>query len=224
MEQALDRIRSIRDQLRTRGPDVQREAGDFRCVALPADDADVLRDLLIAERPTSVVEIGLAYGSSALAIAEALIATAADQQQHLIIDAYQHSAFGGVGWDHLMTAGLEDTCQLIEEPSQHALPRLAAAGTVVDAAFVDGSHHFHNVFVDLYYLAQLVRPEGLIVLDDCDYPSVRTAAAYYELNLDWSPEPIDRTTRLRAYRLPAQRPSYDFTRFLLPSVDQQQNG
>jgi hypothetical protein len=61
---------------------------------------------------------------------------------------------------------------------------------IADAAFVDGSHHFHNVFVDLRFLWGLVRPGGLIILDDCQWPSVATAVRYFELNIGRRPEPI----------------------------------
>ena len=43
-------------------------------VTVPERDCDALRDLLIAEGAKTVVEVGLAYGSSALAIGEALVA------------------------------------------------------------------------------------------------------------------------------------------------------
>ena len=73
---------------------------------------------------------------------------------------------------------------------------------VADAAFVDGSHVFHNVFVDLFFLRELVRPGGLVILDDCHMPAVATAARYFEVNADWQAERTDHETRLRAYRLP----------------------
>jgi hypothetical protein len=44
------------------------------------------------------------------------------------------------------------------QPSSLALPQLVAEGLAADAAFVDGSHRFHEVFVDLYFLRKLVRP------------------------------------------------------------------
>jgi hypothetical protein len=83
-----------------------------------------------------------------------------------------------------------------------ALPRLIAEGYVAAAAFVDGSHVFHDVFVDLAFLRELVRPGGLIILDDCQWPSVETAVRYFEINTGWRREPIAPETRLRAYRLP----------------------
>lgn len=95
--------------------------------------------------------------------------------------------------------------------SQLVLPRLVAEDFSADAAFVDGSHVFHNVFVDLYFLRDLVRPGGLIVLDDCHWPSVATAVHYFEINTGWRREPISPSTRLQAFRLPLGRvePSFD---------------
>ena len=93
-----------------------------------------------------------------------------------------------------------------------------AEGFLADAAFVDGSHLFHNVFVDLYFLRDLVRPGGLVVLDDCQWPSVATAVRYFELNTGWQEQRFHRPTRLRAFRLPElrQEPTFEtFTPFAL---------
>jgi hypothetical protein len=106
-----------------------------------------------------VIEIGLAYGSSALAIAEALVSEGTEGAVHIVIDAHQDE-FHDAGWNALVAAGLTGVCSLLRERSQLALPRLVADGVVVDAAFVDGSHIFHNVFVDLFFLRDLVRPPG----------------------------------------------------------------
>ena len=68
------RIREARRGLAAGGPPRVRSDGDFERVSVPGADSDLLRDLLLAENPGTVIEIGLAYGSSALAIAEALVA------------------------------------------------------------------------------------------------------------------------------------------------------
>ena len=211
----LARVVEVRRTLAEAGPDQVRRTGDFAYVALPAADADVLRDLLIAEQPQVVIEVGLAYGVSALAVAEALVMTGAAEPQHLIIDAFQDH-FYDTGWNAIVGAGLGSLCTLLRERSQIALPRLSSEGFIADAAFVDGTHIFHNVFVDLAFLRNLVRPGGLIILDDGDLPSVATAVRYFELNTGWLPEPIARQTRIRAYRLPNPpvEPSFeDFKRF-----------
>ena len=208
----VGRIRAARRKLAVDGPPRVRSAGDFERVSIPSSDGDILRDLLLVEKPTTVIEIGLAYGSSALAIAEALVALGSDQARHLIIDAYQ-SGFYGSGWSALVEAGASDLCSLLEERSQIVLPRLLSEGLLADAAFVDGSHIFHNVFVDLFYLRELVRPGGLVILDDCGYPSVATAVRYFEVNTGWVAQAMPAPTRLRAFRLPNPRSEPHFESF-----------
>jgi predicted O-methyltransferase YrrM len=198
----LSAVRSARSRLAEVGPTRARSDGDFERVALPCTDGDVLRDLLVAEQVQVVVEIGLAYGSSALAIAEALLTQGRREAKHVIIDAYQH-LFDNVGWEAITSVGLEGLATLVTERSQLALPRLITQHFVADAAFVDGSHIFHNVFVDLCFLREIVRPGGLIVLDDCGWSSVATAVRYFELNTGWTPQLIGQPTRLRAFRLPS---------------------
>ena len=205
-------VRNVRRRLAEVGPEYMRAESDFERVSLPNEDCNALRDLLLAEHARVVVEIGLAYGSSALAIGEALLAQGQQDTRHVIIDAYQH-LFQNSGWDAIATAGLSGRCELLIERSQLALTRLVTEGFVADAAFVDGSHIFHNVFVDLYFLRELVRPGGLIVLDDCQWPSVATAVRYFEVNTGWRPQTIGQPTRLRAFRLPDPRVEPSFESF-----------
>jgi predicted O-methyltransferase YrrM len=209
----LETVRRARRELARLGSDHLQ--GDFARISLPDADCDALCDLFVAERPRVLVEIGLGYGSSALAIAEALLCAGQPDSQHLIIDPYQDS-FEDAGWKSIVSAGLSNLSVLLTERSQLALPRLVTGGVVADAAFVDGSHAFHNVFVDLFFLRELVRPGGLIVLDDCQWPSVATAARYFEVNAGWQQRPVGRTRRLRAFRLPdpvEERPFESFKPF-----------
>ena len=208
----VEKIRAVRRRLAADGPPRVRSDGDFERVSIPSSDGDALRDLLLAERPSTVIEIGLAYGSSALAVAEALVAVGSGQARHLIIDAYQNRFYGS-GWSAIVEAGITDLCLLFEERSQIVLPSLLSDRLLADAAFVDGSHIFHNVFVDLFYLRELVRPGGLVILDDCNYPSVATAVRYFEVNTGWQPEPIPAATRLCAFRLPNPRTEPNFESF-----------
>lgn len=194
----------VRRRLAEHGPEHVRVEGDFERVSLPLQDGDALRDLLIGEQARVVIEVGLAYGSSALAIGEALVSQRLQDAKHVIVDAYQDQ-FRNAGWNAITAAGLSNTCTLLTDRSQLVLPRLVSEGFSADAAFVDGSHTFHNVFVDLYFLRDLVRPGGLIVLDDCQWPSVATAVRYFEVNAGWQPQTLPHPTRLRAYRSPDPR-------------------
>lgn len=197
----------------TRGPEL-----DFQTVTLPECDCDLVRDLLIAEEAQTVVEIGLAYGSSALAIGEALVAVGTAHPRHIVIDPFQQQAFNNVGWNLLCSAGLDSIADLVTAPSSLALAQLVMDGVVADAAFIDGSHRFHEVFVDLYFLRKIVKPGGLIILDDDFHPPVRAAVRYYERNLGFTVLPdaftagtltnlggddaADVVRRCRAVRLP----------------------
>jgi predicted O-methyltransferase YrrM len=213
-ERRREQVRTVRRRLSRDGPPWTRreDSDDFDRVTVPERDCDALRDLLVAERAERVVEIGLAYGSSALAIAEALLSVGADDPRHVIVDPFQASGWSNVGWRLLRSAGLESIARLVLEPSSVALAELVAADFVADAAFVDGSHRYHEVFVDLYFLRKVVRPGGVVILDDYGWPSVRTAVAYYETNLGWRRMPdalaggsVDRDTghtRAQAFRLP----------------------
>jgi predicted O-methyltransferase YrrM len=208
----LHRVRAVRAELHAAGPKRSRPfEGDFERVALPAADCDALRDALIANGAHVVIEVGLAYGSSALAIGEALCSSGRTDVSHVIIDPFQATAYENVGLDALHAAGLATHTTFIAEPSSIALARLTANGFTADAAFVDGSHRFHEVFVDLYFLRKLIRPGGLIVLDDAEWPSVATALRYFDVNLGWQPVPI--AGRLTARRVPNEPSEPDFTEF-----------
>ena len=208
----LRRVRAVRAELHAHGPKRSRPfEGDFARVALPEPDCDVLRDTLIARDAHVVIEVGLAYGSSALAIAEALCSVAETPVSHVIIDPFQATSYHNVAWDLLSAAQVADQTRFMGEPSSTALARLVAEGFSADAAFVDGSHRFHEVFVDLYFLRKLVHPGGLIILDDAEWPSVATALRYFDLNLGW--RPIETSGRLTVRQLPDDPFEPDFTHF-----------
>ena len=208
----LHRVREVRAKLHATGPTWQRPFdADFERVALPAADGDMLRDLLIADGARVVIEVGLAYGSSALAIGEALCSAGGADVSHVIIDPFQASAYNSVGRDVLNAAGLATQTTFIDEASSVALARLVRDGFAADAAFVDGSHRFHEVFVDLYFLRKLVRAGGLIIVDDAAWPSVATALRYFDVNLGW--KPVRTAGRLTARRIPEEPFEPDFTDF-----------
>ena len=147
---------------------------------------EALRDLAIAEGAERTIEVGLALGMSALFLCQAVLPRGG---RHVAIDPFQTESWNGAGLRTLRDAGVEDLVEVIEEESQLALPRLVAEGREFDLAFVDGDHRFEGVFLDLYFMTRLVRPGGLVVVDDMWMPAVRTAVAYVERNLAATLEP-----------------------------------
>jgi predicted O-methyltransferase YrrM len=153
---------------------------DLRPHSVERAQGEALRDLAVAEGVERTIEVGLALGMSALFLCQALLLRGG---RHVAIDPFQRESWNGAGLRTLREAGVEDLVEVIEEESQLALPRLVAAGREFDLAFVDGDHRFEGVFLDLYYMTRLVRPGGLVVVDDMWMPAVRTAVAYVERNL-----------------------------------------
>jgi predicted O-methyltransferase YrrM len=142
-----------------------------------------LRNLVVSEGATQTLEVGFALGLSCLHMCSGLLRNGAAEPRHVAIDHTEAEYWGNVGRLLVERAGLADLVELIELPSQVALPRLQLEGRRFDLAFVDGDHRFDPAFVDLYFTTKLVRPGGLIIVDDMWMPALRVAVAYFEANL-----------------------------------------
>ena len=101
---------------------------------------------------------------------------------------HQDTRFAGCGLQFLDEAGVADLAEHHAQESHAALPRLLAGGRRFDLAIVDGNHGFVAVFVDLYYLGRLLRPGGIVFLDDYHLPGGARAASFFLTNLGWSVE------------------------------------
>lgn len=142
--------------------------------------SDFLRHF-IRSRPELVrtLEIGCAYGVSALSICDEL--QERNGAHHTIIDPAQMDAWEGIGVGLLERAGIT-FFELIAQPSEIALPRLlgelgpGAFGFV----FIDGWHTFDQVVLDLYYATRLLPVGGCVAIHDADWPAVSMAIAYFE--------------------------------------------
>jgi predicted O-methyltransferase YrrM len=142
-----------------------------------------LRTWVEREGSTRTIEIGLGFGVSTLFICDGL--TDDGPGAHTAIDPLQTEAYAGRGIAALEDAGVRDRVTVIEEPSELVLPRLRAATARFDLAFVDGNHRFEHVFMDLIHLGHLVKPGGVVFVDDVQLPAVRKAVAFTTSNLGW---------------------------------------
>jgi predicted O-methyltransferase YrrM len=212
-------------------PDSGGSAIELAPHSIERAQGEALRDLAISEGAERTIEIGLALGMSALFLCEAVLDRGG---RHVAIDPFQAESWNGAGLRTLREAGVEELVEVIEEESQLALPRLVAEGREFDFAFVDGDHRFEGVFLDLYFMTRLVKPGGLVVVDDMWMPSVRMAVAYVERNLGltlvpdalpnafrWRKRPLSRgvpsgTGDTAVLRLPAERPAPRWDEFVPP--------
>jgi len=198
---------------------IQRRAGE------------ALRDLAMAEGAVRTLEVGLALGISALFLCQAVLEGGG---RHTAIDPFQEESWNGAGLRTLRDAGVTDVVDVIEEESQLALPRMVSEGREFDLGFVDGDHRFEGVFLDLYYMTRLLRPGGVVVVDDMWMPSVRVAVSYVERNLAatldpdalpngfrWNRRAFSRgvpggSGDMAVLRLPRERPELRWDDFVAP--------
>jgi predicted O-methyltransferase YrrM len=159
-DDALTRLRLVIDRLIRDGRTVARlDNSDHEIfpVAVSAAEGQSLRDWVIREKVTRTIEIGLAYGLSALFVCEGLLKNGQQNVRHVVVDPYQ-KGFKNCGLQLLEEAGVSDLVEYHDEESQILLPRLLSQGQTFDLAFVDGSHLFDRVFLDLIYLGRLNFP------------------------------------------------------------------
>jgi predicted O-methyltransferase YrrM len=125
----------------------------------------------------------MAIGISTLAIADALSRNGSARL--VVIDPNQSKEWSGAGMHLLRRAGLAHVVELIEEPSQLALPRLAAREERFDFAFIDGWHTFDHALIDFFFCDLMLSPGGMVMLDDVDYPAIDGVVRFILSNRDY---------------------------------------
>ncbi len=183
-------IRFVIDRLTAQGSIIARSDGstrDVRSVSVTAGEGEALTRWVLRENATRTIEIGLAYGFSALHICRALVESGVPEVRHVVLDPFQ-AHFAGCGLQVLEEAGVRSMVEFHPEMSQIALPGFLEEQRSFDFAFVDGNHRFDSVFVDLFYLGRLVRKGGVIFLDDYQLPGIRRAVSFFVTNLNWRVE------------------------------------
>jgi len=146
---------------------------------------------LITDRDlTNSIEIGLAYGMSALFIAGAHKTRGIGT--HVAVDPGQDS-YHNIGKLNLQRAGLDDITEVVEAPSYAALPAMLADGRRFDFAFIDGMHLFDFTLVDFFYIDLMLDVGGIVVFDDIGMKACRSAAMYAMRNRSYERVPIATT-------------------------------
>src|SRR5262249_9170123 len=107
---------------------------------------------------------------------------------HVVIDPFEKIHYHGIGLRLVDRIRFEGKFKWLQEFSVHALSDLIRQHEKFDFIFIDGNHRFDDVIVDFYLCDTLMRPGGLIILDDMWMPSIQSAASFVIKNRSYKIE------------------------------------
>lgn len=141
-----------------------------------ADEAQRLYDVVRRLRPEATLELGLAHGISALAIAQAL----ADNGRgtHFVVDPHQSGYWQSVGLANLARAGLDERVRFFEAFPEDVITSVPRVGF----AFVDASHLFDLSILDFVLVDKRLDPGGVVGFHDLWLRSLNKTVRYIVTN------------------------------------------
>jgi predicted O-methyltransferase YrrM len=140
------------------------------------NEATLLYDVVRATRPDVSIELGLAQGMSACAIAQAIHDNGAGM--HHVVDPFQHRDWGGAGLATLQRAGLSECTRFYEAFPEEVVPSFPRA----QFAFIDASHLFDLTILDFVLVDKRLDAGGVVAFHDSAMPSVSKALRYILTN------------------------------------------
>jgi hypothetical protein len=128
-------------------------------------------------KPLRSLEVGLAYGISALFILEKHKELGNLEKSHIVIEPYP---WGGVAEYNLKIEGLMDLVDIRYSKSDEILPRLFYDNIRIQYAYVDTTKVFDTVLQDFYFIDKILDVNGILILDDCNggWPGVQRVARF----------------------------------------------
>lgn len=143
---------------------------------------EALARIVQDERAATTIETGMALGLSTLWMVRGALASGSTAPRHVAVDPLQTKDWRSAGLRLAAAAGIGDCVTHVADDSTLALPRMVAERSRFDLMLVDGGHRYEHAFCDVFFGARLVKPGGLIVVDDVWMPAVQTAVNYFTSN------------------------------------------
>jgi hypothetical protein len=128
---------------------------------------------LLETKAPNTLEIGLGCGGSALVFTQTHKDLGDAARSSTLQLMHFKMNFDGAGLLAIERAGLNQYLNFREERSSLALPALLREQRKFGLIYVDGSHSFDEVFVDLYFSVRLLEVGGIVLLDDSSDHDVR---------------------------------------------------
>ena len=167
MNKLLEEVFVTRKFINSKGQklDIHGETSKGQCL--------FIQDIIRRHKFTRSLEIGLAFGLSALAIVEEI---EKNEGRHCAIDKFQHADWGGNGLELIRQSGYEEKFEFYEDFSYAVLPSLLSIGRHFDFVYIDSTKVFDWLLVDFFFIDKMLDIGGIIVFDDTGYFSIRKLA------------------------------------------------
>lgn len=141
------------------------------------EQCEFLVHQVVSTHAVVTIEVGLAYGISALCICDAI--RNRPGALHHVIDPFQLTeSWHGLGLKNLERAGLTNVTKFYPESAQSCLARLASSGLQVDFAYIDAGKRMDDILIFTHFIGQMLRVGGRIAFDDVCFPGIRKALRY----------------------------------------------
>lgn len=157
------RVKAVTAQMRT--DMTPHGGGRYETVAehfagASSNDAKLalLEQLVVYHSATSILEVGTAYGLSAITMSSSKVRPAV-----VTLDFFEPQAT--IGPRNIRLVGA-DNVECVTEDKTTALPRLAREGHRFDFVFHDGGHAGDQYVRDFETILPMLEPQSLYVLDD----------------------------------------------------------
>jgi predicted O-methyltransferase YrrM len=186
---------------------------DYPLRSLQSDEARaLLHHLIVMRRPERALELGTYHAGTAEVMARALWEAGHGHLETI-------DPFGGERCPPIIAAfppQLRERISFLPINSGSHFDEAIVRGVPYDLVLIDGNHEFEFALFDLMCAARIIRPNGLIVLDNVDQPGPRFATKQF---LEHHPEWRDIADVVRrtdpAAPLVAPQPSFPDTKFYI---------
>ena len=133
--------------------------------------AEALYGAILKLKPRVIVEVGLACGTSSLAMLTAL-KEIGEGGRVISIDPGQSTQWHSCAVANIERCGFASQHRLIEDFDYNALPLLLREGCKVDFGYIDGWHTFDYTLLDFFYIDRMLRKDGAVAFNDSHFRAV----------------------------------------------------
>lgn len=152
----------------------------FDC-SVSRDQGRLLHKMVREIKPQNSLEIGLAWGGSAVHIMCAILENGFGR--HTAIDPYEVSMWSGIALSEMERLQINSCFDFIEKRSDIVLPQFVETSKKFQFIFIDGDHRFDGVFVDFHYCHQILDVGGTLIFDDAAGEEAKRVMSFIQNNM-----------------------------------------